>query len=279
MKVGLVLEGGAKRGAFTTGALEALKDRREKWDYVVGVSAGGGSAFNYLSNDNYRTMKLIDPGKGNEYISFGNLVKTGKYVNLDKMVYEYSYNQFPVDFPSYYDCKVEDEYVALCCETGKPVYFHEKQDEQRLLKIIKATCSIPILCKPVEIEGKHYLDGSVVDAIPYERALEKCDKVVVIVTRTAETKPTNYARFRAVLKLLYKKYPETLECLMHRTERYHEQLLGLEEKVKEGKVFLLRPEFNLKKFESDKGKLDEFYRHGYDLMKSREAELKEFLGE
>lgn len=277
MKIGLVLEGGAKRGAFTAGVLENLQDMRKDWAYVIGVSAGGGNAFNYLSGDNQRTMKVIDPGRKNAYIGVGNFVKSGNYVNLNKMVFEYSYKQFPVKFKDYYNNPVHDEYVALCCETGKAEYLHERRDENRLLNIIKATCSIPILCDAVEIDGKHYLDGSVIDAIPYERALQFCDKVVVVMTRTASAKPTNYEAFGKIIARIYKKYPATVDCLMRRTERYNEQLKGLNEGVKDGKIFLLRPEFNLSKFEKNKDKLAAFFNHGFEMMKEREDEFKEFI--
>ena len=49
-----------------------------------------------------------------------------------------------------------------------------------------ASCSVPLMCAPVKIGGKAYLDGSIVDSIPYERAFERgCDKVVVVQTRKA----------------------------------------------------------------------------------------------
>ena len=44
-----------------------------------------------------------------------------------------------------------------------------------------ASCSVPFICEPVEIDGYHYLDGSIIDSIPVERAVEKgCDKIVVV---------------------------------------------------------------------------------------------------
>lgn len=277
MKIGLVLEGGAKRGAFTAGTLEYLKDKYQWWDYIIGVSAGGGNAFNYIAGENRRTLKVINPGRGNAYIGWGNLFRHGTYVYLDKMVYDYTYKTFPIDIQKYFDNPVDNEFVAVCCETGKPVYFSEKENTDRLLKIVKATCSVPILCDPVEIDGMHYLDGSVIDAIPYKHALEKCDKVVVIMTRTAETKPTNYGRFKIAIKAMYKKYPAMVDCLMRRTENYNNQLKGLDEGVKDGKIFLIRPEFNLSKFERSHKKIDEFFNHGFQKISSRAEEFAEFI--
>lgn len=40
MKLGLILEGGASRGYFSCGALDALLEENIIADYVIGASAG-----------------------------------------------------------------------------------------------------------------------------------------------------------------------------------------------------------------------------------------------
>ena len=49
MKTGLVLEGGACRGVFTSGVLDTMLDRGLTFDYCIGVSAGAGNAMNFRS--------------------------------------------------------------------------------------------------------------------------------------------------------------------------------------------------------------------------------------
>ena len=49
MKTGLVLEGGAIRTIFSSGACDALLTRDIMFDYVVGVSAGIAYGVSYLS--------------------------------------------------------------------------------------------------------------------------------------------------------------------------------------------------------------------------------------
>lgn len=49
-----------------------------------------------------------------------------------------------------------------------------------------ASCSIPVLNAPVELDGRHDYDGGVGDSIPVGRALAKgYGKVVVVLTRRA----------------------------------------------------------------------------------------------
>ena len=49
-KLGLVLEGGGIRGAYTAGALEWLKDNNVKFDYYVGISSGAAYLSFYLED-------------------------------------------------------------------------------------------------------------------------------------------------------------------------------------------------------------------------------------
>ena len=86
-------------------------------------------------------------------------------------------------------------YIVTNCETGKAEYIAKTEDEKRMLTAVKASCSVPVLCNPVELDGFHYMDGSLADSIPVKRAFEVgCDRVVCILTRKPEEAPTNYGK-------------------------------------------------------------------------------------
>ncbi|HCF82729.1 MAG TPA: hypothetical protein DER68_01810, partial [Ruminococcaceae bacterium] len=224
MKTGLILEGGALRGIFTAGVLDRLMEEGINFPYVIGVSAGGGNAMSYVSCQVGRTCRMINVPKNDSYFGLRQFLGSRKLINLDKMAYEYPYKQFPFDFDTYYNSGIETEYVCTCLETGKAEYFSEYEDNERLLTIAKATCSLPMLCAPVEMDGKHCLDGSIADSIPIERALDMgCDKLVIILTKPGlNTPPTDYSKFKTVLNSMYKKYPNFIEACMTRVERYEE---------------------------------------------------------
>ena len=62
---------------------------------------------------------------------------------------------------------------------------------------------------PVEINGNHYLDGSLTDSIPLARAIEKgCDKVLIVLTKPEGGAPTDYGRMRFFIEKVYAKYPK-----------------------------------------------------------------------
>ena len=48
----------------------------------------------------------------------------------------------------------------------------EKSDPKRLMKVCRASSSLPLFSPIVNIDGTPYLDGGLADSVPIERALE-----------------------------------------------------------------------------------------------------------
>lgn len=282
MKTGLVLEGGALRGLFTAGALDYLLDKQITFDYIAGVSAGAGNMMNFLSGQRGRTKKIISPGKKDAYYGVRQLMKTGSYLNLEKMVFEFSYKTFPYDFKAHQETRVEHEIVVVNCDTAQAEYIDGKGEDKHTLSAVKASCSVPILSLPVEFDGHAYMDGSLVDSIPYNRALEKgCDRVVIIMTKTGNEIPTDYNKYRFFINLAYRKqYPAFAEALLKRADVYQKQKEEMERLSAEGKILIIRPEIPcISKFETREDKREEFYQHGYERMKAEYDRLCEFLNQ
>ncbi len=60
-KATLVLEGGATRGIFTSGALDYLMERDLYFSDLIGVSAGSCNAGDYVSRQPGRTRDCMIP--------------------------------------------------------------------------------------------------------------------------------------------------------------------------------------------------------------------------
>lgn len=279
MKTGLILEGGAVRGIFTAGVLDRFIENGIYFPYVIGVSAGGGNAMSYVARQKGRTARMINVPRSESYYGIKQFIETKKVINLDKMAFEYPYKQFPFDFDTYFNSGIVTEYVCTCCETGEAEYFSEFADENELLTVAKATCSVPMLCEPVEFNGKHYLDGSIADSIPIEHALEYgCDKLIVIMTKPGSTtRPTDYRKFKTIIQSLYKQYPAFVEACMTRVERYERTIELMEQLNEEGRLMVFRPSLPaISKFEHDAQKINASYRDGYAQAESRIIEVMEW---
>ena len=108
-------------------------------------------------------------------------------------------------------------------------------------KVLSASCNIPVINRPVEIDGITYFDGGFADPLPIQKALDEgCDKVVVILTRLLDV-PRSPKRDGVFAKFLKLKYPNAAEGLKNRAKNYNESIKQIKELEKIGKVLILSP--------------------------------------
>ncbi|MCD8180246.1 MAG: patatin family protein [Firmicutes bacterium] len=279
-KIGLVLEGGACRGIFTAGVLDYLLEREISFPYVIGVSSGSGNASGFVSKQSGK-FKDIVLKKSDSYCGLAQLRSSKKLLDTDSMVYTYFYKQPLFDFDTFYSSPAECEFVVTCCETGRAEYRDAKNSEEGLPTLTKASCSVPFLCRPVQMGDLHYLDGSLADSVPAKYALEnKCDKVVVIMTRKWEDEPpTDYSKLGPAINIGYRKqYPNLADTLMKRRENYEKAMECLSEYERQGAAYIIRPEsMGIKHFEKDANKVNAYYNHGRTVMENHMSELCKFM--
>ena len=274
MKTGLVLEGGALRGIFTAGVLDALMMEGLHFDYAVGVSAGAANITALKSRQIGRTANVMSVASNEAFFGIMELIHSRQFMNLDKMFDVYG--KHPLDFDAYFADPTEAEYTLCCTETGEAEYLTERSDEDRLMKIIKASCSLPMFFAPVEIDGKHYLDGGIGDSIPCKRAIEcGCDRLIVVLTKPEGTSAGGYSKFKRILKHMYPQYPAFLDACQKRLERYAESMEYMRSLEAEGRAIVIRPTKHISKFERDTARLREYYRNGYHAA---QLEMKRIKG-
>ena len=267
-KTGLVLEGGGLRGVFTAGVIDCFLDKNIKFDYVIGVSAGSCNTFAYVGKQRgYIRSCMIQKDPRNSFWGIQQMVESHRFVDLDKIFYDYT-EQYGFDFERFIENPIEWEMVVSNINTGEPEYLSTKDIEESRV-IGKASCSMPGLTSPVEINGNLYLDGGICDSIPIKRALEKgCDRLVIVLTR----KKGNYSHFNeaalALFKRLYGKYPALYEALEARTKLYRDQVDLAEKLEEEGRAIIIRPNMQeVARLESNEDELLMSYYHGYTKAK------------
>ena len=282
MKTGVVLEGGASRGVFTTGVVDVFLEKGLTFDYCIGVSAGAGNAMNYKSGQRRRIYTLTADTSSRSYFGFGQIRRSHRFLNLEYLYDTLSHEgTLPFDFDAYFRNPMVCEYVLTNCQTGQAEYIRENGDRQRLLMAVKASCAMPGLCRPYNIGGQHYLDGGITDPMPAGRAIKQgCDRIVLVMTKpVANLRPADYSRMRPLMYRLYgRDFPALYEALMHRAQQYFAQLAQISEWEQEGKVFVIRPRFcDIKVLEKDRDKLRHYYNHGRAVALERYPALLEYL--
>lgn len=279
MKTGLVLEGGAMRGIYSAGVLDYLLEQGIHFDYIVGVSAGCGNAVNYVTGQIGRTKKVITHENAESYFGFHQLAKNHKLLNLDKLVRGYGEEEFPFDYDKFAASDVECETVVVNCETGLAEYLSNYRDKEEFYQASMATCSLPFMSDMVEINGRKYLDGSIVDSIPVKRAVDKgCDRVVLVLTKSEDESATDYSKLKKLICKKYKNYPKLIEALLNRKDAYEKQLEYMGQLERDGRLMVIRPSKPLmKRFEKDMKVVNASYDYGYSMIQELYPKLRAFL--
>lgn len=270
--------GGGNRGVYGAGVAERLLDDGITFDYCIGVSAGSANIVTYLAKQNGRLYRFYhDYAFRPEYMSLKNLIKKGEYIGLD-YIYDTITDEGgedPLDLKEIMKYKGLLELTATDAETGKPVYFGKEDMDPHDYRVLRASCSIPFVCKPVVCGGRAYFDGGISNPVPIERALEKgCDKIVLVLTRPVDSIKKVGADGKAA-KLIKSRYPEISSQLMTRAEKYNEAVAKAIELSREGKCLILAPDdcCGVGTLRKTPENIDALYRKAYDDA----AAVKSFL--
>ena len=82
--VGLILEGGGSRGAYTAGVLDVLAENDIYLPVTYGVSAGACNALSYLSKQKKRNYRIFTEfASDKRYSGIGLFLKTGNLFGFD----------------------------------------------------------------------------------------------------------------------------------------------------------------------------------------------------
>ena len=168
MKYGLVMEGGAMRGMYTCGILDVLMEQNfYPFDGAVGVSAGATFGCNYASKQPGRAIRYnLKYAKDLRYCSAASLLLTGDLYGADFDYRRLPYQLDPFDTFTFRTNPMEFWVVATDTETGEPVYRELTTMGDDDLTWMRASASMPLASRMVEIDGRTYLDGGCSDAIP-----------------------------------------------------------------------------------------------------------------
>lgn len=264
---GLVLEGGGMRGVFTSGVLDAFMKNGVYFHYVVAVSAGACNGLSYMSRQIRRArISNIDYLAQYKYIGLRHLVTQGCIFDQKLLYDDFPNTLLPFDYDAYFNNPDEFEMVTTNCLTGRPCYLNEKHNRQRLLDIVKASSSLPYVCKIVTVDGVPMLDGGIVDSIPVMRAIERGHSgCVAVLTRNRGYRTSE--KDRKLPHFIYKNYPRLRVVLSHRCETYNRQLELVEELERSGRILCIRPErlVDVGRMEKDVEKLECLYEEGFYL--------------
>ncbi len=280
MKTGLIMEGGAMRGMFTAGIIDIFMENGVEFDGAIGVSAGAAFGCNYKSRQIGRVIRYNKRFcKDPRFCSFRSLIKTG-----DLFGAEFCYHTVPdtldlFDTEAYLANPMEFYVVCTDVETGKAVYINSDEAGDDSLEYFRASASMPLVSRVVEINGRGLLDGGIADSVPIQ-FFESIgyDRNVIILTQPKGyiKKPSSAAK---VMKLALKDYPKVIETMENRHNEYNETLDYIEKKEKAGEVLVIRPEAKLEigRIEHNPDNLQRVYDLGRKAGEKQLEAVKKFI--
>lgn len=168
--IGLTLSGGGMRGIAHIAVLKALEEYNLKPQIISGTSAGSIiGAFYSLGKTPDEMIEIV---KQTTFFSRSYLRLSKNGIFSSNFILKLFKDHFPEDNFSVLKIPV---YVAATELTHGIVDFFS---EGELFGPLLASSSVPFVLPPVRIGEKLYVDGGVLDNLPIEPIIDKCDLLI-----------------------------------------------------------------------------------------------------
>lgn len=279
MKTGLVMEGGAMRGMFTCGVIDVMMENGIDFDGAIGVSAGAAFGCNIKSRQIGRAIRYNKRFcRDKRFCSIRSWLTTGDLYGA-KFCYDTMPYQLDIWDVDTFDSNPMEFYVVCTdVDTGKPVY-QRCMNARESMDYIRASASMPVASRPVEIDGRRLLDGGISDSVPL-RFFESIgyDRNVVILTQPASYRKQPQ-KMMPLMRILLRKYPALIRDMEQRYRVYNATIADICRKEAAGEVFVIRPEAPLEIGSTEKHpeELERVYQAGRRVALAQLEDLRKFL--
>jgi predicted patatin/cPLA2 family phospholipase len=160
-RTAIVVEGGAMRGIFSAGVLDALLEAGlTDFDFAFGTSAGACNLASFVSRQLDRNRRCyVDIMCRPTLFSWPRFLRGGHYIELD-WLWERFREEDPLDLLAMARCKTQLVSVATCARSGEPHFTVCRPDA--VWEPVKGSCAMPVLYRgPVHFEGAQLVDGGI----------------------------------------------------------------------------------------------------------------------
>lgn len=170
IKIGYALSGGGIRGVAHLGALKALEEAEIQPSVISGTSAG--SIVGSLYCNGYTSAQILEFVKS---LQLFKVIKLGWPVKgFGSLGYLIRSLRTFDDSLSFEKCNVPLHITVTNLHTGKL----EVKTNGDIFKCVAASCAIPMVFEPIEMDGTLYVDGGVVKNLPASIIRDHCDILI-----------------------------------------------------------------------------------------------------
>ncbi len=268
------------RSLFSAGIMDVMMDAGIRFDGIIGVSAGATFGCNYKSHQPGRPLRYNMRFRHDwRYISLRSWLTTGDLVGA-----QFSYHTMPREL-DIFDCETFNAdptaFYVVCtdAETGAPVYHRIDTMTDHEMDWMRASASMPVVSRPVALDGHLLLDGGIADSIPLQYFQhEGYGRNIVILTQPQGFRKRR-TRLMPIIRLAMRRYPAIVEAMNRRHEMYNAQLDYLHEEVSRGNILLIQPDepLHIGRTELNATKMQRVYALGRRTGEAHLLSIRNFL--
>ena len=274
----LVLEGGAFRGLYTQGFLDALMLNGINMSCVIGVSAGALSGVNYVSGQIGRSARInLTHRHDSRFVGARALIHSHSILDVGFLTEDRGILE-PLNKERFYRREQRFAAVATNCISGRPTIFEKGKCGVYLTDGVKASATMPYISPMVNIQGTPYLDGGCSCCIPHRWAMmQGYRKIMVIRTRDISFRKDEKPLLRA--RRFYRHYPALAERLVRSGHTYNLLCEDIEHLHAQGRLLRIAPSrpINIGTVEPDLEKLGSLYFLGYNDCLAQLDNIRHYL--
>lgn len=250
-KLGITLSGGGAKGFAHLGVLQALNDNGLYPEIISGTSSGAFAGVLYA--DGHSPLEIVSFFKKKAFREFAQFaIPHGGFFKSDGFK---SFLEKHLRARNFEDLKIPLYAVATDIEHGESHTFSKGE----IIPAIVASCSVPIIFRPVEINNHHYVDGGLFKNFPVSVIRRECETIIGV-----NVSPITKVEFRSSIKYI--------------AERSFHYMSGYNTLLDRNLCDYLIESASLSRYSMfDLEHIDEIYQAGYDLTTEYLEDKKESL--
>ena len=188
-KLGIALSGGGAKGFAHLGALQALNEKGLYPDVISGTSAGAFAGVLYA--DGYSPEEILSFFQKKVFSEFAEFtIPQGGFFKSDGFR---SFLKKHLRAKTFEELQVPLLVLTTDIEYGESKVFSSGP----LIPAVIASCSVPIVFRPVEINKRFYVDGGLLMNFPVSIIRRECDKIIGV-----NVSPLMRAEFKSSIKYI-----------------------------------------------------------------------------
>ncbi len=186
-KIGLALGGGATLGAVHIGAIKALDEAGITIDYIAGTSIGALVGAFFAFHKNYNFIQDVAAHMSWKDIASLSVSKYGLFDNtkIEKLIEKH------LGKVNFEESKIPIALVTTNILNGEKIVLKTGN----VAKAVSASCCIPGVFHPVELDGHLLVDGGLVENVPISPLKEMGAEIIIAVDLSSGNsykKPNNF---------------------------------------------------------------------------------------